>query len=69
MANVHYFLNDDGSVWQSLGNYTEDVEFMINGAPQLISAEYIIPIDKLIDVIKEFCEYGKRPECIEWEEL
>lgn len=67
-ANIHFFLNDEGDVWQAVGN-NKDMEFVISGEPQIISGKYIIQLEKAIEVIKEFCTSMMKPKCIEWEDL
>lgn len=38
-ACVHYFLNDEGDMWQSIGYGTEDIVFFCNGEKTVLSGE------------------------------
>lgn len=69
-ACVHYFFNDCGDMWQSIGTYEQDITFKVNGeAPQLMPGNCVISLDKAIECVKLFFDTHQRPDCIEWREL
>lgn len=63
-ACVHYFLNDEGDTWQSVGYEDKEVAFISNGG-----ADCIISLDKAIECARQFYSTLDRPTCIEWREL
>lgn len=68
-ACVHYFENDEGDVWQSDGDFDEEVLFLAGGEEWTAPGYTIIPVETAINCIEEFCDTMKRPECIRWEAL
>ncbi len=68
-ACVHYFLNDQGDMWQSVGYGDKDISFVINGDRTDMPADCIISLDKAIECAKQFYDTFDKPSCIEWEEL
>lgn len=69
LASLHYFLNDKGDMWQSLGDYREDTEFVAGGQKTIMPAECVISMEKALECVRQFCENFERPDCIEWNEL
>lgn len=69
-ACVHYFLNDSGDIWQSVGDYEKEIAFAANGGvPDFMPGDCVISLDKAIDCTNLFFDTNKRPDCIEWREL
>ena len=69
-ACVHYFLNDNGDMWQSVGNCEQEVTFKVTGeAPNTMPGNCVISLDTAIKCMEEFFDTHKRPNCIEWREL
>lgn len=69
-ACVHYFYNDSGDMWQSVGDCDHDVTFKVTGeSPGIIPGDCVIPLDAAIKCAKEFFDTYQRPSCIDWEEL
>ncbi len=68
-ACVHYFLNSDGDVRQSVGYGNQEIVFMINGDRTEMPANCIITLDKAIECAEQFYNHFDRPICIEWREL
>lgn len=68
-ACVHYFLNDAGDMWQSVGYGDKDVVFVSNGDKSDMPADCVISLDKAIECAKEFYHTLDRPSCIEWRRL
>ncbi len=68
-ASVHYFLNDEGDMWQSVGCGEQDIVFETNGDRTEMPADCIITLDKAIECAKQFYDNFDRPVCIEWREL
>lgn len=69
-ACVHYFLNDEGDMWQSVGYGDLDITFILsNGDESDKPADCVISINEAIQCARQF--YGKldKPDCIEWREL
>lgn len=68
-ACVHYFLNEEGDMWQSVGYGDRDIVFESNGDKSEMPANTVISIEKAIECAKQFYNIQKQPECIEWREL
>lgn len=69
-ACVHYFLDDCGTMWQSIGNYAQDIYFQANGeVPSPMPGDCVISLNKAIECMRLFFETQQRPDCIEWREL
>jgi hypothetical protein len=70
-ACVHYFKNDEGEVWQSCGDFNKEVTFFAGeGDKEWTAPEYVIvPLEKAISCMEEFCDTLERPNCIQWEAL
>lgn len=68
-ACVHYFLNDNGDMWQSVGYGNEAIKFEINGEKTDMPADAVVSLDVAIECAKQFYETHTRPICIEWREL
>lgn len=61
---IHYYLNNDGEMWQSVGNADKNVLFVSNNDMSTLiemSANTIVPLYKAIQCVKQFC--------IEWRKL
>lgn len=70
LACVHYFLNDQGDMWQSVGTCEEEVAFGVyNEAPGNMPGECVISLDEAIACMNQFFDTLQRPDCIEWREL
>ena len=70
LACVHYFLNDQGDMWQSVGNREEDVLFRVIGeAPGSMPGDCVISLDEAIACVNQFFDTLQRPDCIKWREL
>lgn len=69
LAVLHFFLNDNGDMYQSIGRHTEDIELQVNGEIMLMSSDAIIPVDKALDAARQFCNTFERPTCIDWRDL
>ena len=70
-ACVHYFKNDEGDVWQSCGDFNKEVTFLAGeGDGEWTAPGYVIvPLEKAISCMEEFCDTLECPNCIEWEAL
>lgn len=69
-ACVHYFLNDCGDMWQSVGDCEEDILFQSNGEePDPMPGDCVISLEQAIMCMKEFFDTHQMPKCIEWQEL
>lgn len=69
-ACVHYFFNDCGDMWQSIGESKDDTTFEVgNGQPDFSPYEATISIDKAIACMNVFFDTHQRPDCIQWREL
>ena len=66
---VHYFLNNQGDMWQSIGYGSEDISFESNGEKSDMPADAIISLDLAIECAKQFFETHEKPICIEWRDL
>ena len=68
-ACVHYFLNDQGDMWQSVGDGGNDICFLVNGEHTEMPADSVISLEDAIACAKHFFDSPGRPDCIEWREL
>lgn len=69
-ACIHYFSNDSGDMWQSVGYCEQDVTFKATGeAPSTMPGNCVISLDTAIKCMEEFFDTHKRPNCIVWREL
>lgn len=69
-ACVHYFLEDEEDMWQSVGDGEEDVDFISNGNEKTrMPAESVISLEKALQCARQFYDTQKQPDCIEWREL
>ena len=68
-ACVHYFLDDEGDMWQSVGDGDKDVTFVINGGKSDLPADSVIPLEKAIECARQFYDTLDKPTCLEWREL
>ena len=68
-ACVHYFLNDNGDMWQSVGQEEQDVTFIAGGVDTEMPGDAVISFEQAIACAKQFFDSPERPNCIEWREL
>lgn len=68
-ACLHYFPDDGGNMWQSVGNDNEAVVFFSNGEKICMPADSVISLDKAMECARQFFETLNKPDCIEWREL
>ncbi len=68
-ACIHYFLNDEGDMWQAIGNGEEDTEFMTNGEISVLPGEAVVSIEMALLCAKNFFESNEKPCCVQWREL
>ena len=69
-ACVHYFLNQDGDIWQSYSDFDREVTFLTDSSEEWTAPEYtIVSLEDALKCMEEFFDSKKRPECIEWQEL
>lgn len=68
-ACIHYFLDDEGNMWQSVGYGREDIAFFSNGERCDMPADSVVSLDIAMECAKQFIETLDKPRCIEWREL
>ena len=68
-ACVHYFLNQDGDIWQSYSDFDREVTFLAGGDEWTAPEDTIVSLEDALKCMEEFFDSMKRPECIEWQEL
>ena len=68
-ACIHYFLNNQGDMFQSIGYGHENIIFETNGEKSDMPANSIIPLHSAIECAKQFYETQKLPTCINWRDL
>ena len=69
-ACIHYFLNESGDMWQSVGDCEQDVTFKVTGeAPNAMPGNCVVSLDMAIKCMEEFFDTHKRPDCIVWRKL
>ena len=55
-ACVHYFLNDQGDMWQAVGYGDRDVAFISDGEKSDMPADAVIPFEQALVCAKQFFE-------------
>lgn len=69
-ACVHYFINDTGDVWQSVGDCNQDIIFKTgDGNPEFAPIGATISLEKAIECMRLFFDNLQKPDCIQWREL
>lgn len=68
-ACVHYFLNDEGDMWQTIGKSDKNVIFMSGGEKSEMPANTVISLEEAIECMKQFYDTLARPNCVEWRAL
>ncbi len=68
-ANLNYYLNETGNMWQSLGDLDKEITFLAAGIEWPAPADTVIPFETAIGCVEEFCHTLSRPTGIEWQEL
>lgn len=70
LACIHYFLDDNGDMWQSVGNCGSEVNFVPgSGEEMLIPGECVITLDQALACAGMFFDKPERPDCIAWRDL
>lgn len=69
LSCVHYFLNGNGDMWQSAGDYDKDTLFIAGSEEAEMPSDAVIGVEKAIECVEEFWLSCDRPTCIEWREL
>lgn len=68
-ACVHYFYDEEGDMWQSVGYGNRDVEFVTNGEKSNMPADAVISLEQALACARQFYDTLDRPDCVEWREL
>lgn len=70
-ACVHYYLNQDGCVWQSYSDFDQEITFLTGHGDDEWTApgDTIVSLEAALKCMEEFFDSMKRPECIQWQEL
>jgi len=68
-ACIHYFENENGTMFQSCGNLNKQVTFVAGGTEWTSPPEAVINLETAVKCTEEFCDTLKRPKCIDWHEL
>lgn len=76
LACLHYFEEEEEPGWSTatecLNGLDEEglTKFYTNGGAEEITIEngMIVSFDKAVEVVTEFVNTGRMPDCIEWEE-
>lgn len=69
-ACLHYFLNDDGDFWQSVGTCERVVSFVSGqGEPDFTPENAVITLDQAIQCMRSFYDTLQRPTCITWRSM
>lgn len=66
---VHYFHNNQGDMWQSIGYDNKDIAFESNGEKLNMPADAVISLNLALKCAKQFFETYKKPTCIKWRSL
>lgn len=69
-ACLHYFLNDDGDFWQSVGTCDKVVSFVSgHGEPDFTPENAVITLDQAIRCMRLFYDTLQMPDCITWRSM
>ena len=68
-ACVHYFLNNNGDMWQSVGCEERDITFSVGGEYTEMPANTVVPLEQAIACARQFFHSPAKPDCIEWRAL
>ena len=69
-AGITFFESEDGNMYLSLNKDNQvKIDFVAGGEEWLPDPDVVISKELSIEGVREFLETGKRPECIEWQEL
>ena len=68
-ACLHFFIDDKGTVFQSVGNGYEDISFKLNNDEIIMPANSIILLDDAIKCAEQFFIDYDKPKCIKWSSL
>ena len=66
---IHYFLDNGGKMWQSIGQGSDDMIFRNDGAEISLPGNAITSLDQAIECAVSFAKSADRPDCITWREL
>lgn len=71
LTSICYFLNENGDMWQSVGNAESNgsVEFLVGGELDERPEYTVVSLEAALECVKQFCDTFYKPDCIEWEEL
>lgn len=68
-ACIHYFENNNGVSFQSVGDVNKEVVFIAGGTEWTAPPEAVVTLDEAVMCTENFIDTLSRPECIEWTEL
>lgn len=68
-ACIHYFENNNGVSFQSVGNVNKEVAFIAGGTEWTAPTEAVVTLDEAVMCAENFIDTLSRPEYIEWTEL
>lgn len=68
-ACLHFFIDDKGTVFQSIGYGYEDMSFKLNNDEIIMPANSIILLDDAIKCAEQFFIDYDKPNCIKWRSL
>lgn len=68
-ACLHFFIDDKGTVFQSVGNGYEDISFKLNNDEIIMPANSIILLNDAIKCAEQFFIDYDKPNCIKWSSL
>ena len=67
-ACVHYFSENDGEMYMSIGDGKEEVTFIAGGIEWNAPADAVITIDEAAECVRRFCKDYKLPGNILWQD-
>lgn len=68
-ACLHFFIDDKGTVFQSVGYGYEDMSFKLNNDEIIMPANSVILLDDAIKCAEQFFINCDKPNCIKWSSL
>lgn len=68
-ACIHYFENNNGVSFQSVGDVNKEVTFIAGGTEWIAPCESVVTIEEAVICAEIFCDTVKLPNIIEWKKL
>lgn len=68
-ACIHYFENENGTAFQSVGDVNKEITFIAGGMEWTAPPESVVTLNDAVICAEFFIDKLNHPECIEWTEI